>query len=309
MPTLRIATRGSPLALWQARHVADALQAAHGEMRCELVAMRTEGDKLLDAPLAKVGGKGLFVKELEHALLDGRADLAVHSMKDVPVSLPDGLHLPVIMERADPRDALVSTRAASLDALQTGARVGTSSLRRRCQLMALRPDLQVANLRGGVASRLAKLDGGEFDAILLASAGLDRLNKQDRISERLCPERLIPAIGQGAMGIECRRDDAEIEALISALLHADSAIRVLAERAMNRRLEGGCQVPIAGYATLEGDRLRLCGLVASLDGRRVIRHDAEASRGDGERLGARVAEALLRDGADEILSEVYGQFQ
>jgi hydroxymethylbilane synthase len=305
MKTLRIATRQSPLAMWQARHVAAALESVHADLSCELLPMRTQGDRLLDAPLAKVGGKGLFVKELENALLQGRADIAVHSMKDVPVELPDGLHMPVIMARADPRDALVSASVESVQALPPRARVGTSSLRRQCQLKAKRPDLEVSTLRGAVQSRLSKLDGGEFDAILLACAGLDRLQMADRIRERVAPEILLPAIGQGAMGIECRHDDADTGLLV-AVLHDDaSAIRVGAERAMNARLEGGCQVPIAGYAELLEGEVRLRGLVASVDGTKVLRHESRAAADRFEELGIQVAEALLAQGAGEILSEVY----
>ncbi len=305
MSTIRIATRRSPLAMWQAETVAERLRAARPALEVELVPMSTKGDKLLDAPLAKVGGKGLFVKELENALLDGRADIAVHSMKDVPVELPEGLHLPVIMAREDPRDAFVSTRHARLDALPGGARVGTSSLRRKCQLLALRPDLELVDLRGGVNTRLRKLDEGQFDAILLACAGLLRLEMSERIGESLPVERLLPAIGQGAMGIECRRGDTRIEEAIAALADEETSRCVLAERAMNARLGGGCQVPVAGHALLEGDEIYLRGLVASLDGRRILRAEGRAPRADGEALGARVAEELLGDGAEAILAEVY----
>lgn len=305
MDILRIATRRSPLAMWQARHVARLLGEAHPGLECELLPMRTQGDKLLDAPLAKVGGKGLFVKELESALLESRADIAVHSMKDVPVALPAGLHLPVIMRRADPRDALVSTTAASIAALPEGARVGTSSLRRQCQLLAVRPDLHVENLRGGVDTRLQKLDAGEFDAILLACAGLDRLERADCIRERVEPSVLLPAIGQGAMGIECRAGDERTGALIAVLDDAQTAACVGAERAMNERLQGGCQVPIAGHAVLEGDGLHLRALVAALDGSRVIRHEARGAAAQFHSLGAGVGSALLDDGAGEILREVY----
>ncbi len=305
MSQLRIATRRSPLALWQARHVAAALEAARAGLSCELVPMRTQGDRLLDAPLAKVGGKGLFVKELETALLDGRADIAVHSMKDVPVDLPPGLHLPVIMARADARDALVCAVAPDLASLPPGARVGTSSLRRQCQLKALRPDLRVATLRGGVDTRLAKLDAGEFDAILLACAGLDRLGRADRIRQRIDPSVLLPAIGQGAMGIECREDDAATADLVAVLHDPPTAACVGAERAMNARLEGGCQVPIGGHAVLDGATLHLRGLVATLDGTTLIRREARGDAGEGRRLGEAVAESLLAGGAGIILREVY----
>ncbi|MFZ0788700.1 MAG: hydroxymethylbilane synthase, partial [Chromatiaceae bacterium] len=253
--TLRIATRKSPLALWQAEHAAAALTAAHPGLVVEIVGMTTKGDRILDAPLAKVGGKGLFVKELEQGMLTGEADIAVHSMKDVPVDFPDGLHLAVILEREDPLDALVSNRFESLAALPAGARVGTSSLRRQCQLAARRPDLRIEPLRGNVNTRLAKLDGGDYDAIILAAAGLIRLGFESRIRARISPQDSLPAIGQGAIGIECRTEDPRVNTLISPLHHGDTALRVRAERAMNARLHGGCQVPIAGHATLAGGTL------------------------------------------------------
>ncbi len=306
MSTIRIATRRSPLAMWQAETVADRLRASAPGVEVELAPMSTKGDKMLDAPLAKVGGKGLFVKELESALLEGRADIAVHSMKDVPVEFPEGLHLPVIMVREDPRDALVSARHESLDALPRGARVGTSSLRRKCQILALRPDLELPDLRGGVNTRLGKLDAGEYDAILLACAGLRRLEMADRIRESIAAERMLPAIGQGAMGIECRLGDEHVEALIAPLADADTTVCVRAERAMNARLGGGCQVPIAGHAVLDGETIYLRGLVASLDGKRVLRAAARGPRAEGEALGDGIARELLAQGADAILEEVYG---
>jgi len=300
--TLRIATRKSPLALWQAEHAAAALTAAHPGLRVEIVGMTTKGDRILDAPLAKVGGKGLFVKELEQGMLTGEADIAVHSMKDVPVDFPEGLHLAVILEREDPLDALVSNRFESLDALPAGARVGTSSLRRQCQLAARRPDLRIEPLRGNVNTRLAKLDGGDYDAIILAAAGLIRLGFQSRIRARISPQDSLPAIGQGAIGIECRTDDPRVNTLISPLHHGDTALRVRAERAMNARLHGGCQVPIAGHATLAGGTLHLRGLVGTPDGTRILRAEAEAPSSDPESLGAAVAAELLAQGADAILS-------
>ena len=300
--TLRIATRKSPLALWQAEHAAAALTAAHPGLRVEIVGMTTKGDRILDAPLAKVGGKGLFVKELEQGMLTGQADIAVHSMKDVPVDFPEGLHLAVILEREDPLDALVSNRFESLDALPAGARVGTSSLRRQCQLAARRPDLRIEPLRGNVNTRLAKLDGGDYDAIILAAAGLIRLGFQSRIRARISPQDSLPAIGQGAIGIECRTDDPRVNTLISPLHHGDTALRVRAERAMNARLHGGCQVPIAGHATLAGGTLHLRGLVGTPDGTRILRAEAEAPSSDPESLGAAVAAELLAQGADAILS-------
>jgi len=301
---IRIATRKSPLAVWQAEHVAAALRRVHDGLRVELVPMSTKGDKLLDAPLAKIGGKGLFVKELEHALLEGRADIAVHSMKDVPVDFPDGLHLPVIMEREDPRDAFVSQRYATLDVLPTGAAVGTSSLRRRCQLLGLRPDLKILDLRGNVNTRLGKLDGGDFDAIVLAAAGLRRLGMGDRIAESLAPEALLPAIGQGAIGIECRQHDVAVESCIAPLNHGLTAARVAAERAMNHTLSGGCQVPVAGFAEESDGQLHLRGLVGSLDGQTVLREEATAPVAQAQTMGRDVAEALLARGAAAILEEI-----
>jgi hydroxymethylbilane synthase len=267
----------------------------------EILGMTTRGDKILDAPLAKVGGKGLFVKELEQGLLAGTADIAVHSTKDVPVELPAGLHLPVILAREDPRDAFVSNRFEHLADLPPGARVGTSSLRRQCQLTARRPDLDIQPLRGNVNSRLAKLDGGEFDAILLAAAGLIRLGFAARIRSRLTIEESLPAIGQGAVSVECREDDARTLELLAPLHHPDTADCIRAERAMNRRLQGGCQVPIAGHALLEGDDLRLRGLVGTPDGSRVLIAEHRLSRDQAEALGTRVAEDLLGQGAGDIL--------
>ncbi len=303
--TLRIATRKSPLALWQAEHVAAALRAAHPGLQVELVGMSTQGDKILDTPLAKIGGKGLFVKELEQGMLEGSADIAVHSMKDVPVELPEGLHLPVIMAREDPRDAFVSNHYGTLEALPEGARVGTSSLRRQCQLLELRPDLELLPLRGNVNTRLRKLDEGEYDAIILASAGLIRLGSADRVRTYLEPEQSLPAIGQGAIGIECREADERVNELIAPLHHPPTATCVLAERAMNHRLEGGCQVPIAGHALLDGDQLWLRGLVGSLDGKVIIRGEVRGGTAEAESLGVALAERLLADGADEILRELY----
>ncbi|MDE2905886.1 MAG: hydroxymethylbilane synthase [Acidobacteriota bacterium] len=305
MTTLRIATRRSPLALWQAEHVAGALRERNPGLGVELVAMRTSGDKMLDAPLAKVGGKGLFIKELEFALLDGRADIAVHSMKDVPVELPPELHLPVIMARADPRDALVSTRFAGLVSLPDGASVGTSSLRRRCQLAAHRPDLRIENLRGGVDTRLRRLDAGDFDAIVLAVSGLERGGHGARVTEALDVSTMLPAAGQGALGIECRRGDTHVESLIVPLACPRTTSCVVSERAFNRRLEGGCQVPIAAYATLDGEALGLRGLVASLDGTRVLRSQVQGGEENAEALGAEAAAGVLEQGAGEILSEIY----
>jgi hydroxymethylbilane synthase len=300
--SIRIATRKSPLAMWQAEHVTALLKGLYPGIDVQIIGMTTKGDRILDAPLAKVGGKGLFVKELEQGMLDNEADIAVHSMKDVPVDFPEGLHLAVIMEREDPRDAFVSNNFEHFDALPKGACVGTSSLRRQCQLADLRPDLRIEPLRGNVNTRLAKLDAGEYDAIILAAAGLVRLGFDDRIRSRIDPAVSLPAIGQGAIGIECRAEDPRVNDLIAPLYHRDTADRVLAERTMNARLHGGCQVPIAGHAVLDGDRLLLKGLVGTPDGTRILRAESEGPRADAEAIGVRVAEALLAQGADEILS-------
>lgn len=303
--TLRIATRKSPLALWQANFVKDRLEALHPDLQVELVPMSTQGDKILDTPLAKVGGKGLFVKELETAMLEGRADIAVHSMKDVPVEFPDGLGLHTICEREDPRDAFVSNHFNQIDELPQGAVVGTSSLRRQCQLRAARPDLVIRDLRGNVNTRLAKLDAGEYDAIILAAAGLKRLEMAHRIAAFIEPEQSLPANGQGAVGIECRLDDHELHALLAPLEHPETRIRVLTERAMNRALQGGCQVPIGAYALVQGEEVWLRGLVGSPDGSRVIRDEIRGPLAEGEALGHTLAQHLLAAGADVILAEVY----
>ncbi len=303
--TLKIATRKSPLALWQANFVKDRLEALHPQLQVELVPMSTQGDKILDTPLAKVGGKGLFVKELETAMLEGRADIAVHSMKDVPVEFPEGLGLHTICEREDPRDAFVSNRFKAIAELPQGAVVGTSSLRRQCQLRAARPDLVIRDLRGNVNTRLAKLDAGEYDAIILAAAGLKRLEMAHRITAFIEPEQSLPANGQGAVGIECRLDDTELHALLAPLEHTETRARVLTERAMNRALQGGCQVPIGAYALVEGEQIWLRGLVGSPDGSQVIRDEIRGPLADGEALGEQLAQRLLAAGADEILAEVY----
>lgn len=267
--------------------------------------MVTRGDVILDTPLAKVGGKGLFVKELEQAMLSGRADIAVHSMKDVPVAFPPGLGLVAICEREDPHDAFVSPHYPSVDSLPQGAIVGTSSLRRQCQLSARRPDLVIRSLRGNVGTRLGKLDAGEYDAIILAVAGLKRLGLGDRIRQVMPAEESLPAVGQGAVGIECRLDDTHTIGLLAALNHDDTACRVSAERAMNTRLEGGCQVPIGSYALLEGDQLWLRGLVGSPDGNEMVRGERRGPRADAEKMGISLAEELLDNGAHDILAAVY----
>ena len=304
--TIKIATRKSPLAIWQAEFVRDNLLNLHPELNVELIRMTTQGDRILDTPLAKVGGKGLFVKELEYGILAGEADIAVHSMKDVPMAFPAGLHLPVICQREDPRDAFVSNTYASLDDLPMGSRVGTSSLRRECQLRNHRPDLDVLPLRGNVNTRLRKLDEGLFDGIILASAGLKRLGFEDRISEAMTPEQSLPAAGQGAVGIETRIDDIEVTSLLAPLRCPRTWIVVSAERAMNKRLAGGCQVPIAGFALIDGDEVWLRGLVGRPDGSRILTADARAKVEDAEALGEAIAEKLLSQGADKILAEVYG---
>lgn len=302
---IRIATRESPLALWQAEYVKARLEAEHPGLVVELVGMTTQGDRILGVPLAKIGGKGLFIKELEQAMLEGRADIAVHSMKDVPMQMPEGFALAAICERGDPRDAFVSNTVACLSDLPEGARVGTSSLRRQCQLRGWRADLEILDLRGNVNTRLAKLDQGEFDAIILACAGLIRLGMRDRIRESINPLQCLPAVGQGAVGIEVREGDTAMLELLKPLHHESTALCVRAERAMNRRLEGGCQVPIAGYAELDGDTLCLRALVGSVDGSRQIEETRSGPASDPEALGLAVAETLLADGAGEILAEVY----
>lgn len=301
---LTIATRKSPLALWQANYVKEALEAAHTGLHVELLTMTTKGDRILDAPLAKVGGKGLFVKELENALLDGRADIAVHSMKDVPMEFPEGLGLEVICQREDPTDALVSNTVKSFAELPRQAVVGTSSFRRQCQLRQLRPDIQIKDLRGNVGTRLAKLDSGEYDAIILASAGLKRLGLAERIAETLDSSTSLPAGGQGAVGIECRVNDEAIIDLISVLHHPETALRVRAERAVNNRLQGGCQVPIAAFAELNGKQIHLRALIGDTDGSLILRSEQQASTADPEGLGIEVAEALLAQGAGDILSRL-----
>ena len=305
MTTIRIATRESQLALWQAYFIKAELERHHPGIVVEILGMKTKGDKILDVPLAKVGGKGLFVKELEQAMLEDRADIAVHSMKDVPMEFPEGLGLSVICEREDPSDAFVSNHFNNLNELPQGAKVGTSSLRRQLQIKALRPDLQLLDLRGNVNTRLAKLDSGLYDAIILASAGLMRLDFHDRIQSRLTDEQCLPAGGQGAVGVECRLSDTVTMALLAPLHHADTADRVIAERALNKRLEGGCQVPIACFAELEGDQLWLRGLVGEVDGSRVLTTEIRGPRTQAENLGITAAENLLAQGAGEILQAIY----
>ena len=301
---LCIATRSSPLALWQAEHVAARLEALHGGLTVSLLTMKTRGDKLLDAPLAKVGGKGLFVKELEIGLLDGRADIAVHSLKDVPVEFPQGLELALVMEREDPRDAFVSNRYDDLASMPAGSLVGTSSLRRQTQIRERYPELRVDWVRGNVNTRLGKLDDGHYDAIILAASGLQRLGFDARIKAAIEPEECLPAVGQGVLGIEIRSDDAELRTLIEPLAHAETTLRVRAERAFNQTLNGGCQVPIAAYAELEGDQIYLRGLVGQPDGSETLRAEIRGSGEQAHELGVELAEQLLARGADRILASL-----
>ena len=303
--TLKIATRQSPLALWQANYVKDSLQQLYPDSTVELVLMVTKGDVILDSPLAKIGGKGLFVKELENALLNKEADIAVHSMKDVPMQFPEGLGLAVICKREDPRDAFVSNSYRTFSELPQGAVVGTSSLRRQCQLKALRPDLDIRSLRGNVGTRLSKLDNGDYDAIILASAGLIRLGLADRIASFIEVEQSLPAAGQGAVGIECRTDDVQVKQLLAPLADAETTCCVLAERAMNNRLQGGCQVPIGGYAVLQQGQLYLRALVGDVDGSQIIRAEGKSAVENADVLGVQIAEQLLAQGADKILQSIY----
>lgn len=296
---IRIATRQSPLALWQAEHVAALLEQKFPHIKTELVKMVTRGDKILDAPLAKIGGKGLFVKELEQGMLDGNADIAVHSMKDVPIEFPEGLHLSAILEREDPTDAFVSNNFQHLDDLPENARIGTSSLRRQCQIKARFLNAEILSLRGNVNTRLAKLDAGDYDAIILASAGLKRLGMSERIRQSLPTEISLPACGQGAIGIECRVDDVEINEMLKALHHEETALCVIAERAMNAKLNGGCQVPIAGFAQLENGKIFMRALVGNPSGDVIYR--AEKRGASAIEIGESLAENLLNQGAAEIL--------
>ena len=308
-----IGTRGSKLALWQAEWVKSELQRMNPGLQVDLNKIKTTGDKILDVPLAQVGGKGLFVKEIEEALLRGEADLAVHSMKDVPTEFPEGLHLAVICEREDPRDAFLSRmqngkfNITLFADLPLSATVGTSSLRRSCQLLSIRPDIKIIQLRGNLDTRIRKLDEGQFDAIILAAAGVKRLGWANRITEVISPETSLPAIGQGAVGIECRIADKYIHNLIAPLDHADTSSCVRAERACLKRLEGGCQVPIAAHAWIESGKIVMDGLVGSISGDRIVRAHTEGDRKDAEALGTKLAEDLLERGADKILSEVYGR--
>lgn len=313
--TLNIATRQSPLALWQARHIQTRLQALYPQLSINLVTMVTKGDKILDTPLAKIGGKGLFVKELEQALYEKQADIAVHSLKDVPMDLPDGLTLGAYCQREQPTDAFVSNKFSALDDLPQGATLGTSSLRRQCQIQQYRPDLNIISLRGNVGTRLAKLDNGDYDAIILATSGLKRLGLTERICHEIDTDISLPAVGQGALAIECRADDTDVLNLLKPLNHELSRLCVLAERAMNRHLQGGCQVPIAGFAVIEDDKLTLTGRVGSVDGNVLLKaqqtnaltDDAQENEHIANAMGITVAQALLAQGADDILKEIYRQ--
>jgi len=303
---IRIGTRASALALWQAEWVKAELEKKYPGMTVSLTKIKTTGDKILDVPLAQVGGKGLFVKEIEEAMLANEIDIAVHSMKDVPTMFPDGLHLSCITKREDARDALLTRNNMKFKDLPQGATIGTSSLRRQAQLMSVRPDFKIMQLRGNVDTRLRKLKEGQFDAIILAAAGVRRLGLAENVSEYLDPAISLPAIGQGALGIECRVDDRELNDLIAFFNHQDTRTCVTGERALLRRLEGGCQVPIACYGQMVNGKLHLIGLVGSVDGKRIIKETIEGEAGKAEKLGVTLAEKLLSKGADVILREVYG---
>ncbi len=305
--SLVVGTRGSPLALWQAKWVQQQLREIAPQLSVEVQRIKTSGDKILDVPLAKIGGKGLFVKEIEEALLRGEIDLAVHSMKDVPTALPDGLGILCIPPRENPQDVLVSRRGQTLEQLPTGARIGTSSLRRQAQLLRRRPDFHISMLRGNLDTRLRKVREGEFDAIVLAAAGLRRMGWVDQVTEYLAPEVSLPAIGQGALAIEGRTSDSFVRDLLQPLDDPPTRTAVTAERALLDRLEGGCQVPIGAHATITGDRLALDALIASVDGRRVVRDRIEGPVSDARDLGLHLAERLLSQGGDEILKEIYGK--
>ncbi len=298
--TLRIATRQSPLALWQAEYVQSELKKHHPELKVELVPMTTQGDKILGTPLTKIGGKGLFVKELEQAMLDGRADIAVHSMKDVPYKFPAGLELKVICPREDPTDAFVSNRYSNLDELPVGAIVGTSSMRRKIQILALRPDLLIKDLRGNVGTRLSKLDNGEYDAIILASAGLKRLKLSERIASTISPEQMLPAPGQGAVGIEARSNDPELDRILAPLNDSDTQLRVLAERRITETLEASCQVPVAAFAALDNEQLHLKALVGASDNH-MIWAEASGDKHEAIALGNQAAEKLVAQGAHQLM--------
>jgi hydroxymethylbilane synthase len=304
---LRIGTRGSKLALTQSEWVKEKIEVRHSDIQVELVRIRTTGDKILDSPLSKIGGKGLFVKEIEEALFSKRIDLAVHSMKDVPAVLPDGLILTTFPEREDPRDAFLSVKYQSLEQLPPGARVGTGSLRRSAQLLHIRPDLELVPMRGNVDTRLGKLEAGEYEAIILAASGLKRLGLEDRITQTLVKEKLLPAIGQGALGLEVRQEDERTISWVHFLNHRETEVTVKAERAFLKEMEGGCQVPLGAFCRAEKGKLHLEGMVAELDGSRVLRDQTTGTEEEAEEMGITLARRLLAAGADEILDRIYGR--
>lgn len=302
--TLRIATRKSPLALWQAEEVSRRLKLSHPDLDIQLVPMTTKGDQILNSPLSKVGGKGLFVKELEVAMLDGRADIAVHSMKDVPMDFPKGLQLSAVLERDDPRDAFISDKYNSLDDLPDGAILGTSSLRRQTIVKSVYPNLEIKLLRGNINTRIAKLEAGEYDAIILAASGLKRMGFDERITAIIEPEIMLPAVGQGALGIEGRCDDPEVDALLEPLRDKETTIRLTTERAMNNRLNGGCQIPVAGYSEVSDEKITLRGLIGFTDGSKIYRSEKSAPINEAEALGIAVAEDLLKQGGNKVLESL-----
>jgi hydroxymethylbilane synthase len=304
---IKIGTRGSRLALSQSEWVKTQIAALHPDLRVEVIRIKTKGDRILDSPLSRIGGKGLFVKEIEDALLRRDVDLAVHSIKDVPADLPGGLHLPIFPEREDPRDVFISEAYNSLDELPENATVGTGSLRRSAQLLHIRPDLNVVSIRGNVDSRLRRVESGDLQAIILAAAGIRRLNLSPKMSQILPIDRFLPAVGQGALGLEIRRDDDRVLDLIGFLNHKPTELAVRAERAFLKGLEGGCQVPIAGYGRIEGEEIILNGMVAEMDGRRIIKDELRGKGDRPEELGIRLAERLLLEGAEDILARVYGR--
>lgn len=307
MKKIRIGSRGSKLALWQAEYIKSELERRDPHLSVTIEKIRTTGDKILDVPLAKVGGKGLFVKEIEEALLDNRIDIAVHSMKDVPVAIPSGLSIGAITKREDPRDVLIARDNRELFHLPDGARIGTSSLRRVSQLLFLRPDLRISPLRGNIDTRLRKLDSGNFDAIIVAAAGIHRMGWGERVTEFFPVDMIIPAIGQGALCIEWREDDKEVTNIIGELEHRDTSLPVRAERAFLRRLEGGCQVPLGAYAHIIDNYIEIEGFVASLDGKRMIKEKMTGHIDDPEDPGEKLAESILLQGGDNILKEIYGR--
>ena len=307
MSQIRIATRNSPLALWQAKHVQQLLLKHHPELDVNLIPMTTKGDQYLNTPLAAIGGKGLFIKELEHALMDHSADIAVHSMKDVTVDFPEGLKLCVILQREDPRDALISSRYANLDDLPEQAVVGTSSVRRQCQIRKFRSDLKLKDLRGNVGTRLKKLDDGEYDAIILAAAGVKRLGLQARIAQLISTDTLLPAIGQAAIGIESRQDDPEIDHYLACLNHQQTAVCVNAERVVSEKLFGGCQLPIAAFAELDSDAFSMRAMVGTVDGTKTIEETISGDLSESSRLASALSDRLLARGADKILADLLRQ--